>query len=100
MKGLDYLFQALFDSVRVSCKFYCGTTFGLKDVKKHEKFCLANPDALFSCQKCELTYTKEKLDKHDCTKELLTSYKKLKSVLESRSLDEDENIKKIKFTLK
>jgi hypothetical protein len=100
LKDLDFLVQALFDSVRTNCSFYCGGTFSLKEIKKHEKVCLFNPDALFICKTCEISFTKKNLENHDCIKELLISNKKLKSELENRSCDENEIIQKIKFTLK
>ncbi len=100
MKDLDFIFQSLFDSVRVPCSFGCGKVSSLQDHKSHEESCLANPYALLPCNKCELRFTKPEFEKHDCTEELLASLKKLKIEFDKRFSVEDEKLNKIKFTLK
>jgi hypothetical protein len=71
-----------FDSIKMNCIYGCKELLNFKSFETHEIYCKLNPEALYKCIKCDLSFKKEKNESHDCTNELKFKLNELQTKLE------------------
>lgn len=110
--NLTKFMNKIFNNLQIKCKFYSDDKEGCKErtlphkeIVKHQNFCEFNPNCLKKCEKCQLVFGKEKVEVHDCVKELVKNYQKLQEELEQVNAqiereNKDEMIRYLKHALK